>query len=321
MTEATEEATVTVRRSERRSSVIQQPTETCACFNFSDRTKAIKNLTGACVSFICCFGAFIGQLFLQSTINTNAGLGLISSSLIYGVEVVFLFFCPAVNCLLGSKYSIISGFLLILPYTLANYYPESYTLYPVSVLAGIALALMFVNTQVHVAAIANKYASSLQEKSDDAIVLYLTVFGMAIKVGQALGSLISSVTLINLKNNDTVDEDMSNETCNAEALFIEQDSLYYILVSIYLILGLVGLIISITTVDHLGTEATYLSASTIAKKYLITSSLKVLKLIFHWKMFLLLPLLLLNGISLGFAIGTFSKVRICMHEYLKDVYR
>ena len=60
-----------------------QPTETSTCFKyFCNRVKAIKNLLGVCISFICSFRAFIGQLYLQSSLNVDSGLGLISSSLI-----------------------------------------------------------------------------------------------------------------------------------------------------------------------------------------------------------------------------------------------
>ena len=301
-------------RQGRRRSSIEQPTETCTCFKLSDRVKAIKNLLGVCISFICSFGAFIGQLYLQSSLNVDSGLGLISSSLVYGAQVMLLFLCPAINCLLGSKYSILLGYLLLIPYTLANYYPRSYTLYPASILAGMSLALLFVNTQVHNSTIANKYAHALNEKSENAIVLYASVFSMAIKLAQVLGSLISSVTLVNFStSNDSIVEEMSNETCsNADASSItEQEDLYYILVSIYLFLGVVGLIVSITTIDHLGTEAKYLTAPTIAKKYVFDSTFKILKLLVHWKMFLLFPMLVVNGISIAFIIGTFSKVCVC----------
>ncbi len=292
---------------ERRRSSIQQPTETCSCFSFSDRVKSVKNLLGVCISFICLYGAYIGQLYLQSSLNVDSGLGLISSSLVYGSQVVFLFFCPAINCLLGSKYSMILGYILLVPYTLANYYPKSYTLYPASMLAGPSIALLFVNTQVHNSAIANRYAAALKETPENAIVLYAGVFAMAVKLGQVFGSLISSVTLLNIDNNETM---LSNETCSnsVAASFSEQDDLYYILVSVYLVVGVIGLIISITTIDHLGTEANFLTASTIVKKYLLDSTFKILKLLIHWKMILLFPMLIVNGISIGFAIGTFSKV-------------
>ena len=294
----------------RRKSSLHEPSETCGCCRFSDKVTAYKNLVGVCVSFICSFGAFIGLVYLQSSLNVDSGLGLISSALTYGAQLVFIFFSPSINCLLGSKYSIILGYVLILSYTVANYYPRPYTLYPAGILAGMGLSLMFGNTHIQNSTIASKHAAALKERDEDAIALFAGVFGMAIKLAQVFGSLVSSATLINVNDgNDTSSMAMSNESCtNTEASHVEQDDIYYVLVSIYLFMGIVGIAVGTFTIDHCGTEASYLTASLIVKRYIVDTTVKTFKLMFHWKMLLLLPLFVLNGLTLGFAIGTFSKV-------------
>ena len=292
-----------------RKSFIVKPSETCSCIEFSDKSKAIKNLLGVCISFICSLGAFLGPLYLQSSLNVAAGLGLISSALVYGIQILFQFLTPTITCLLGTKYSIILGYSLLAPYTVANYYPSEYTLYPTSVLAGMGLALMFCNAQAHSSFVAAKHAEALKETESDAIVLFSGVFSMAVKFAQITGSLIGSVTLINLRGSDDENNIFSNESCtNMNAIYTEEDNLYYVLISIYSLISIAGIVIGLATIDHLGTQANFLSPSTIVRRYLIEHVFKILKLMCNWRMLLMFPLFSLNGLSLGFLIGTFSKV-------------
>ena len=299
-------------KEERKSSIVK-PSETCSCIEFSDKSKAIKNLLGVCISFICSLGAFLGPLYLQSSLNVAAGLGLISSALVYGTQILFLFFAPTITCLLGTKYTIILGYSLLAPYTVANYYPNEYTLYPTSVLAGMGLALMFSNAQAHNSFVAAKHAEVLKENESDAIVLFAGVFSMAVKIAQITGSLIGSATLINFKGSDDDNNtfSMSNESCtNMDAMYTEEDNLYYVLISVYVLISIAGIIIGLATIDHLGTQANFLSPSTIVKRYLIEHVFKILKLMCNWRMLLMFPLFSLNGLSLGFLVGTFSKVTV-----------
>ena len=284
-------------------------------FSLSNRAKAYKNLLGVCLSIVFVYGSFIGLGSLQSSINEDDGLGLTSVSVVYGTKMVALVFTPTVNAAIGSKYSVVLSYIFFVPFMLANYYPKWYTLIPVSVLMGVGHSFLFVNGLVHTSLVADMYAKYLNEKPADAIILFAGAFGMALKVSQVLGSIVSSAVLFDfdskwyLNQSFAEPEDyVSNDTCsNTEAAYVEQDTLYFVLVTLYVLSAIIGIGVSVMLVEHLATDLKFISFRNFFQHYVSKPLSKLFKLLISLKMALLFPLFVVNGISLGFILGTFPK--------------
>ena len=277
----------------------------------SEKARGIKNLIGVCLSFMFVYGLLTGVLYLQSSINSDDGLGLTSSVVAYSAKGLALLFVPTVYSRFGSKYSLIIGYIFFILYAISNYYPSWFTLIPGSVAVGVGLSLVFVNAQTHCTDTAYRFAGSLGGRSSDVIALYLGVFGTSIKLGGLLGSVTSSSILLNVDYNsyssNTTEVD-ANLTCtNTEAAYVEQDILYYVLITVFLIFGIIGSIVACVLTDNFGTEVKFVSVSNWFLENFLHMLLRVLKLGLNWRMVLLFPLFVVNGVSLGFIAGTFPK--------------
>jgi hypothetical protein len=111
------------------------------------RFHTYKNLFLLCVAFLLQFTAFRAINNLQSSLNTEANVGVNSLSIIYGFLIFSSIFLPhPLMALLGLKWTIVicqipyvSKFNLLnsnvfffsyLLYVAANYYPKAYLMYP-----------------------------------------------------------------------------------------------------------------------------------------------------------------------------------------------
>ena len=269
---------------------------------------AYKNLFGACVSFIACYGSFIGMVNLQSSLNTELGLGLTSSAILYGLGIIVALFVPILLHSLGSKYTLCVGYGLRLVYILVNYYPSWYTLVPGSVIGGIGDVIMWVSVEVYVSQSARSHATLLNKSPNNLIGLFMGALIFSMKAGQVYGGLTSSIVLFTFTPNVSIEEDNSSCT-NAEAQYAEQDSLYYILVSIYVIVTVIGIMIALLVMDSYPTDMKFVSLRRGCQEYFIQPLQNVLRVTIMWKMTLLFSLFVLAGATTAYFLGSFSNVR------------
>ena len=276
----------------------------------SDRVRAYKNLFGVSLSIILCYGTLIGIFNLQSSINADQGLGLASSATVYAVQIIFIFLVPGYIRLIGTKYALTSGYILYLIYTLVNYYPHWFTLIPGAVFTGLGNVIVWVATLVHVTHTAVLYAPALKEKTQHSIGLFSGIFVLATKVSRAFGGLTSSSVLFNFVHDFNDSEEITNTSCtNTDAVHVKQDTLYYVLVSIYATCTILGILISLTLIDNYGTDTKFQSFKTTCHS-IFKSAIDIAKLFVQWKLLFLIPLYLLSGFGTAFILGEFSNVSL-----------
>ena len=180
----------------------------------SDRATAYKNVLGVGVSFFACFSAFVVETSLQSSLNSNEGLGLASLIVLNAAASLGVFFSPTVVSVLGTKYSTISGYVGFLLFTLSNYYPSWYTLVPGTACAGFALGIvLWTGMYTHISTVAVKSALTLNESPKHLIALFTGVFTFFYKSAYFPGNMVSSIVLFsnNHENNSVVG---GNRSCN-----------------------------------------------------------------------------------------------------------
>ncbi len=288
-----------------------------SCCNISDKCRAYKNLFGLCASFMCCFGAFLGILNLQSSMNSSGGLGLTSNSILYATFVLCATYFPLYVRTVGNKLALITGYFGFLLYSICNYYPDWYTLSIGSVILGICTGPVWVGMYSHATMTATKYSTALKEKPANAIALFTGWIAAATKLSRITGSLVSSIVLATIKTSNTTNgstphDNHSSLACdNTEAQHLEKSYLYYILVSVYVAYGITGIIITILTID----EYEVIGRPTIRRITLrncldlfINPIINVLKVFFSPYMLLLFPVCIFDGLMLAFSGGTFPEV-------------
>lgn len=290
---------------------------------------ALRNVIGTYISFITCYGSFIGMVNLQSSINSQQGLGLASLAILYGIGIITAVFVPALLHSIGAKYALCVGYGLRLIYILTNYYPSWYTLIPGSILGGIGDFIMWVSIEVHMSVSARKHASILNKPLPNNLIgLYMGALIFSMKTGQIYGGLTSSVVLFTIKASNITETSIKNELIedysitddnsslstddhyctNTEASYTEQNYLYYILVSVYVFITVIGILVAVTTLDNHITDVKFVSAKRFCYAYFVESLKNIIKVALMWKMTFLFALFVLAGSTTAYFLGSFSNV-------------
>ena len=296
-----------IQDGERKPSLPLSQRDVCYC-QLSAKAKAYKNLFGASISFMLIFSVFLGVAGLQSSLNEVDGLGLASLSILHVFYILSGFFTSAVIRLFGTKYTLVICYVGMTVYTITNYYPHWYTLIPVAVFVGIIYAPLWASLNVHVTSVAIQYASVLQENPAYFISFFTGIYTMFIKIAYIPANTVSSVALLNGREENTsiIDSSLGDICDNTEAGNL--DELYlYILLSVYVILDIVAIVILILFVDHLGTDNRLCPPSRVYE-YFRKHCFATLKMMLNFKLILILPMILLEGFLLSFVLGHFTKV-------------
>lgn len=302
-----------------RRSSLQEEHETLSCLKFSEKTKAYKNILGQCTSFILGFAPFLGLINLQSSVNEKDGLGLATSAVSYASTMLMLLFVPGFIRVFGSKYSLITSYVLLLLYTCCNFYPDWFTLIPVAAINGFSLGILYVSMYTHATSIALKYAPALQETSQNVTVLFSGAVGSSIQIAMMTGSSISSVVLFNL-DIENVTTDVNSSLCtNKKASQLANNNIYFTLLTVYLIMIVSGVVIASVFMDHLGSDAHFMSPTNMCNVFILNPVKTLFKTLCEWKMLLLMPMFILEAVMLGFIHGGFTKVS-CLFKIHKACF-
>ena len=108
------------------------------------RFMVYKNLLITGLAWIFLFTAYGGLALLQSSLNSDGGLGTASLSTIYVALIVSCLFLPTTLIeKLGIKYTIVFSQIAYILYILANIYPKYYTLIPTAIILGFGGSFKF----------------------------------------------------------------------------------------------------------------------------------------------------------------------------------
>jgi hypothetical protein len=158
----------------------------------------IKNLVLLSISFMFIFTSFFSVRTLQSSINHNGGLGLLSLSIFYCCYVCGCIFAPLVIQKARPKWTMFCGMIGHLFFNAANVYPTYYTLLPGACFAGFGTALLLIAQGTYLSSIACSYSIVTQKKVEYVMTTFVGVFILFLQSGQILGNVISSVILKDL---------------------------------------------------------------------------------------------------------------------------
>lgn len=208
-------------------------------------------LSGA---FTAIFTAYLAIQNLQSSLNQEEHLGIISLSSMYACIIFSGILAPAVLSLVCEKKIIVFSFFCHILYTGTNFYPTFATLIPSSVLLGLTAGPMWTSQSVYLSEMA--YSHALRNGKDGHAVLskFNGVFFSMYETTQITGNLISSLVLQQGTYNES---DNANETKFCGRLDCPTDSnstttieepatrVVYILLGVFVVLDVVGLLLAL----------------------------------------------------------------------------
>ncbi len=275
----------------------------------SSRSKlySYKNLLGISISFFITFGVYLSEIGLQSSVNEDNALGLASLSIVYGSFILSCLFSSTVISLIGTRYTMIIGYCGMTFYTVANFYPSWYTLVPGSIVVGCIFGPLWSSQAVHITSIARQYAHDIGKKPEKIVFLFFGIYVFIFKMAYVPPNIISSVVLLIGRSSNTSIIDDSEVCNNTDAAHIDP-KYFYILLSIYLVFDLFAILVLVIFVDRLKTETTFSSLSKVLHNNVKNPIINTLKLVWNWKVNVPFVMMLLDGYSISFILGVFSKV-------------
>ncbi|CAF3720182.1 unnamed protein product [Rotaria magnacalcarata] len=161
------------------------PSESTSKTKFTFQT--YKNPLVICTAFLLQFTAFSGISNLQSSLNTEANVGVNSLSIIYACLIISAIFLPhPLISILGLKWTIVMSQIPYLLYVAANYYPKSYIMYP-------AAAPLWTSKCSYLTDIGTIYAENKFLNKNVIVNRFFGIFFTFFQSGQVWGNLISYV--------------------------------------------------------------------------------------------------------------------------------
>lgn len=269
---------------------------------------AYRNIVGQFLGVVCSLSPFLGILYMQSSINTIEGLGLLTNATSFSTLIISIFAAPFIVSVAGTKPSLCLSSIIFTIYTLSNFYPHWFTLLPAAALTGLALGLLWVAMYSHATATALKFHDALKENKENCTVLLASTTGVSVQLAGMVGASVSSIVLLNLKttvnyNDSFIDNDTSSCGVYEEGHEVS-DVLYYPLIGIYALLNIISLFVILVFVDNFKSESEFVTMRT----QLYASLKSLISCLFNVTVILLFPMFTLHGLLLGYVTGDFSKV-------------
>ena len=279
------------------------------CFTPGRPQWTYRNLYGTSISFMLVFSAFIGLQGLQSSLN--ATLGSASLSVTYVFYFLIGFVTTTIVRLFSTKYALLFGYLCHTVYIATNFYPEFFTLIPASALLGIGSGPVWAGLSTHLGTVAVIYSLSpnAPDTLDNLIAKFTGIFFFIFQLTQIIGNLVSSLVLF--PYGGVVNGTSVGDVCDNDEAQNVTSTQSYILLSIYLFINVSGILTLLIFVSKIPKDMNGMSmiqTKSKVRQYLTEPFTDLLRVLFSWKMILLGPLSLYNGMEMSFAFSSFTVV-------------
>lgn len=294
--------------------------------------RILKNLIILCLGYFFLFSSYQALANLQSTLNSEDDLGVVSQSVIYAALIFSSLFLPKLIIRkFGCKITLVLCTLTYAPYIAANFYPAMETLVPASILIGLGAAPLWSAKCTYLNEISVLYAGQTSDTADVVTARFFGIFFMVFQNTQIWGNLVSFFVLRPSKDevvdeaplnytsliksilNDSSETSPSEVVCGAdfcsginENLIPPSNEKRYMLIGIYLALTILAALTTAFFLDPIKQKKEDDGESLIAK---VAATLKHLK---KPEQILLVPITIFSGIEQAFILGDFSKVSIIL---------
>ncbi|KAL3847529.1 hypothetical protein ACJMK2_018434 [Sinanodonta woodiana] len=248
-----------------------------------------KNLILLCASFILMFSAFRAIQNLQSSINNQDNLGIITMSCVHGTMFLTCILAPVIINKLTAKWALVSGMTSFLCWIAANFYSRFYTLIPFGILAGLGQGILWTAESSYILKLAFDTSRVSKEGLEKEAFRFHGIFLACFQTTHIWGNLISSLIFHSARKVAMAAASASydgydNNTYHQEDIPVSCGG-YYIPQTIKPFAPPGKLTLSIV-IDH------------------------VTMLVSHKSFRLLIPLLIFNGLQQGFVFADFNQAYV-----------
>ncbi|XP_067845319.1 protein unc-93 homolog A-like [Heptranchias perlo] len=153
-----------------------------------------KNVLVVSFGFLMLFTAFGGLQSIQSSLNSDQGLGLASLSVIYAALILSSMFLPPVMIkYLGCKWTIVISMCGYVAFSIGNFYASWYTLIPTAIILGFGGAPLWSAKCTYLTICGNRNARKNNKIAENIINHYFGVFFLIFQSSAVWGNLMSSL--------------------------------------------------------------------------------------------------------------------------------
>ncbi|KFM75913.1 Protein unc-93-like protein, partial [Stegodyphus mimosarum] len=285
----------------------------------SSKTFIVRNLLVLSFGNFLLFMAFDSLANLQSTMNGQTSVGVVSLAVIYGTLTVSSLFLPTlvIRCL-GCKKTLVVCFVSFCPYILANFYPDWSTLIPSAVLCGLVSGPLSAARNTYINEISHRYATLQGASATDMNAWFFSISTAFQQNTEIWGNMISYFVLKDEEEEDNSLPSSVLNTCGAdfcdEVGFKLNPNLHpppevkrYILVTIYVTLGLTAAFFVSFFLDSLDAEQLSIRRQ---QEFSPKNILATFRQMLNINQLLLLPLSFYTGLVDGFYNGDYAKAYV-----------
>jgi len=279
--------------------------EFCCC------SESLRELLKLSIAYFFVFTGYHGVQNLASSLDLGSVSGSVSIGIIYILFIVTSLIAPIIIKLFGAKTTMVLQFSIITLFVASYLYPRSYTTYPAAGLLGFGAAPSWVSQGEYVSSLAERYN---QINSEDVFGMFNGVFYSFFKFTQVSGNLISYIVLDKAKTSPT-EAPTSPPLLSAPDKTDINDSTKYLLFMSFIISCLIGIAIMQFTLKTLKPKKntsigfTEIEEGLLDKVHEESSChvlTSVLRLMVRPHLYLLIPIMVVNGLEVGFAWSTLT---------------
>ncbi|KAF4794833.1 Protein unc-93 A [Turdus rufiventris] len=280
----------------------------------------LKNVLVISFGFFFLFTAYGGLQSLQSSLNSEEGLGVASLSVLYAALILSSMFLPPILIKkLGCKWTIAISMCCYIAFSLGNFYASWYTLIPTSVILGLGGAPLWSAKCTYLTIAGTSYAEKAGKNAEDIINQYFGVFFLVFQSSGICGNLISSLILSQSSTKVNISEgdleccgayNCLTDTTNATDSVKPSNSLIYTLLGVYTASGVLAVLLVIIFLDQIKSDQAETEKEKLDAPSFWSTFLATLRHLKDKRQCLLIPLTMYSGFEQAFLSGDYTKIYV-----------
>ncbi|XP_016353291.1 protein unc-93 homolog A-like [Sinocyclocheilus anshuiensis] len=278
-------------------------------------SRTTKNVLVVSFGFLLLFTAYGGLQSLQSSLNAEDGMGVISLSVIYGAIILSSMFLPPIMIKnLGCKWTIVLSMGCYVAYSFGNLAPGWASLMTTSAILGMGGSPLWSAKCTYLTISGNKRGQKTNKKSQDIINQYFGIFFFIFQSSAVWGNLMSSLIFGQDTSIEVPEENLQfcGATSCVENFTVANSTLparhlVNTLLGCYIGVGVLAIIFVAVFLDNIDRDLAKEFRKTKGNQSFCNTFLATFKLLRNPKLLLLIPLTMYSGFEQSFLSGEYTK--------------
>lgn len=278
-------------------------------------SRSTKNVLVVSFGFLLLFTAYGGLQSLQSSLNAENGMGVISLSVIYGAIILSSMFLPPIMIKnLGCKWTIVLSMGCYVAYSFGNLAPGWPSLMTTSAILGMGGSTLWSAKCTYLTISGNRQGQKLNKKGQDLINQYFGIFFFIFQSSAVWGNLMSSLIFGQDTSIEVPEENLQfcGATSCVENFTVANSTLparhlVNTLLGSYIGVGVLAIIFVAVFLDNIDQDLAREFRKNKGNQSFCTTILATFKLLRDPRMLLLIPLTIYSGFEQSFLAGEYTK--------------